>query len=81
MPWPMLGRDAIPDCYVILHIQKKTTVFFKKFHWSKFYRNAKETKPMNSPEPQGEEVDICIFVDSGHAGDKVFPKSRSGFLL
>ena len=27
-----------------------------------------------------QEVDICMFVDSDHAGDKVSQRSRSGFL-
>ena len=26
---------------------------------------------MNAPEPKGEEVDIHMFVDSDHAGEKV----------
>ena len=33
------------------------------------------------PEPQGKQVDICMFVDSNHAGDKVSCRSRSGFLI
>ena len=36
---------------------------------------------MNTPEPQGKKVDICMFVDSDHAGDKVSCRSRSGFLI
>ena len=36
---------------------------------------------MNAPEPQGKEVDICMFVDSDHAGDKVSCRSRSSFLI
>ena len=36
---------------------------------------------MNTPEPQDNEVDISMFVDSDHAGDKASCKSRSGFLI
>ena len=36
---------------------------------------------MNAPEPQGKEVDIHMFVDSDHAGDKVSHRSRNGFLI
>ena len=36
---------------------------------------------MNSPEPHGKEVDICMFVGSDHAGDKIPCRSRSGFLI
>ena len=43
--------------------------------------DAKEAIPMNAPEPQGKEVDICMFVDNDHARDKVSCRSRSGFLI
>ena len=35
---------------------------------------------MNAPESLGKEVDICMFVDSDHAGDKVSCRSRRDFL-
>ena len=35
---------------------------------------------MNAPEHQGQEVDIIMFVDSDHEGDKVSHRSRSSFL-
>ena len=54
---------------------------FKKYDWSEFYRDAKEATPMNVPEPWGKDVDIYLFVDSDHAGDKVSCRSRSGFLM
>ena len=54
---------------------------FKECDWSEFYRDAKEAIPVNASEPQGKEVDICMFVDSDHAWDKVSPRSRSGFLI
>ena len=44
---------------------------FKECDWSEFYRDAKEAIPVNAPEPCGKVVDICMFVDSDHAGDKV----------
>ena len=36
---------------------------------------------MNAPEPQKKEVDIHMYMDSDHAGDKVSCRSRSGFLI
>ena len=54
---------------------------FKECDWSEFYRNAKEAIPLNTPELCGKEVDICMFVDSDHTGDKVSCRSRSGFLI
>ena len=36
---------------------------------------------MNAPEPKANEVDICIFVDSYHAGSKVFADQEVASLL
>ena len=36
---------------------------------------------MNTPEHQGKEVDICMFVDSDHVGEKVFCRSRNNSLM
>ena len=33
------------------------------------------------PEPLGQEVDLRMFVDSDHAGDKKTRRSRTGFLI
>ena len=54
---------------------------FKESDYSKFYRDAKEAIPVSAPELHGKEVDICMFVDSDHAGDKVSHRSRSSFLI
>ena len=54
---------------------------FKKYDWSEFYQDAKEAIPMNAPEPHCKQVDICMFVDSDHAGGKVSCRSRSVFLM
>ena len=54
---------------------------FKECDWSEFYRAVKDAIPMNAPEPQGKEIDICMFVDSHHAEDKVSCRSRSCFLI
>ena len=43
---------------------------FKEFDWSEFYQDAKEAMHLNASEPQGKE-NICMFVDSDHAEDKV----------
>ena len=55
--------------------------YFKKYDWLLFYMDTKETILMNTPEPLSKEVDICMFVDSVHAGDKVSCRSRRGFLI
>ena len=54
---------------------------FWECDWLEFYRDAKDAIPANAPEPQGKEVDIHMFVDSYHAGDRVSHRSRCGFLI
>ena len=45
------------------------------------YANAKDELPHNMPEPLGEPVDINIFVDADHAGNKVTRTSHTGILI
>ena len=45
------------------------------------YPDAVEDLPPNSPPPQGNPVEINVFVDSYHAGDKVIRISQTGILL
>ena len=50
----------------------------ENYDWSEFYNDTKETVHANTPEPQGKEVDITMFVNSDHTGDEVFCRSWSG---
>ena len=54
---------------------------FKEHDWKQFYGDVKETKPLNAPEPRGKEVDIRMYVDSDHSGDKAVRRSRTGFMI
>ena len=36
---------------------------------------------VNAQKPCGKEVDICMLVNSDHAGDKLSHRSRSDFLI
>ncbi|KAI2507295.1 Reverse transcriptase (RNA-dependent DNA polymerase) [Fragilaria crotonensis] len=54
---------------------------FKECDWRAFYGNAKEALPPNAPTPRGKDVDLRLFVDSDHAGDKKTRRSRTGFLI
>ena len=36
---------------------------------------------MNAPKPLGKCVDLRMFVDSDHAGDKTNRRSRTGYLI
>jgi hypothetical protein len=45
---------------------------FKDNNWEKFRGDAtKECAPGNAPEPSGNPVALCTFVDSDHAADSV----------
>ena len=54
---------------------------FQEHDWLNFYGDVKEALPPNAPEARGKEVDLRLFVDSDHAGDKLARRSRSGFLI
>eukprot|EP00804_Cyclotella_cryptica_P003089 CCRYP_006074-RA/>CCRYP_006074-RA protein AED:0.29 eAED:0.04 QI:0/0/0/0.75/0.33/0.5/4/0/1079 len=54
---------------------------FKECDWKQFYGDVKEAIPPNAPEPRGKDVDLRMFVDSDHAGDKLTRRSRTGFMI
>ena len=54
---------------------------FPKYNWTEPYHGAEEAIPPDMPEPLGKEVDLRMFVDSDHAGDKKTRRSRTGFLI
>ena len=45
------------------------------------YPDSIDEKPYDMPEPRGEEVDISIFVDADHAGNKVTRRSHTGIII
>ena len=47
---------------------------FREYDWIDFYEDAVEAI-------RGNEVDLCIFVDSNHAGNKSIRRSRTGFMI
>ena len=44
---------------------------FPEHEWCDFYGDMKEVIPPNAPDPRGKKVDLIIFFDSDHAGDKL----------
>jgi hypothetical protein len=50
---------------------------FPSFDWTEFYGNVEEAIPPNMPPPLGKDVDLCMMVDSDHAGDK---RTRRSYL-
>ena len=56
-------------------------VFIDDADWRPFYGDVKEALPPNAPKPLGREVELRMFVDSDHAGDKASRRSRTGFMI
>jgi hypothetical protein len=55
--------------------------FKMKRDWVEFYGEVEEAIPHNAPKPRGKGVDLRMFVDSDHAGNKATRRSRTGFLI
>jgi hypothetical protein len=53
----------------------------KECDWKTFYGDVTEAIPPNAPPPRGKDVDLRMFVDSDHAGDKRTRRSRTGFII
>ena len=70
------ARIVFDPCYPTIDMTS-----FKECDWSSFYGKAQEAIPPNAPEPRGKDVDLRMFVDSDHAGDKRTRRSRTGFII
>ena len=55
--------------------------YFLDCDWTDFYDGAVEAIPPNTPPLIGKEVDLCVFIDSNHAGIKCTRRSRTGFMV
>jgi len=51
---------------------------FPQCEWKEFYPGVEEPTPADAPEPRGRLIDLRMFVDSDHAGDKSIRRSRTG---
>jgi len=54
---------------------------FMECDWKEHYPDAKESIPMNAPEPHGQSVKMMTFVDADHRGCKLTRHSHSGVLI
>jgi hypothetical protein len=54
---------------------------FIKTDWKSMYGDVKEMITSDAPVTRGKEVDLRLFVDSDHAGDKFTRHSRTGFVI
>ena len=49
--------------------------------WKTFYGDVNKAIPPNAPDPTGKDVDLRIWVDSDHAGDKMTRRSCTGYFI
>ena len=54
---------------------------FTSHDWKEFYGNLQEAIPPNAPPPLGKYMDLRMYVDSDHAGDKSNRRSRTGYFI
>ena len=54
---------------------------FKPNDWKSFYGNVEESIPSNALELRGKDVDLRLYVDSDHAGEKRTRRSHTGFFV
>ena len=54
---------------------------FKTNYWTEFYGPVKGPIPLNALPPRGKPVDLCMYVDSDFAGNKLRRRSRMGFFV
>jgi hypothetical protein len=54
---------------------------FKPNDRKSFYGNIEESIPSNAPEPRGKNVDLQLYVNSNHAGEKRTHRLHTGFFL
>jgi hypothetical protein len=54
---------------------------FPSFERTEFCGNVEEVIPPNMPPPLGKDADLCMIVDSDHAGEKRTQRSRAGFII
>lgn len=47
----------------------------------KLYPDAIEEVPHDIPEPRGEPIQLNVFVDEDHAGEKVTRRYQTGFFI
>ena len=54
--------------------------FNDRADWKMFYGNVTEAIPPNAPDPRGKSVDLRMWLDSDHAGDKMTRRSCTGYV-
>ena len=49
--------------------------------WKELYGDVTKAIPPNASDPRGKSVDLCMWVDSDHAGEKLTKLSRTWYFI
>ena len=60
---------------------RKETVYTSGQQWIEFYPDASEDIPIDMLDPKGMEARLTVYVDAGHARNKVTRLSITGILM
>ena len=63
------------------HLPNEERAHSKAVYMKELYPDACEDLPPNAPKPRGRPVQMSVFVDADHAGDKITRRSRTGVLM
>ena len=73
-------HDCLTCAFEVINATFKESAF-NQCDWSEFYPEAQEAIPLNMPEPKGNSVNISVFVDADHAGNRATCRSFTGILI
>jgi hypothetical protein len=54
---------------------------FIRTDWNSMYGDVKQMIPPDAPVPRGNDVDLRVFVESDHAGEKITRTSRTVYVI
>ena len=55
--------------------------FDARADWKTFYGDMTEAITPNAPDPRGKAIDLRMWVDSDHKGEKMTRRSRTGYFI
>ena len=70
------ARLALDPTYPDINLQD-----FIGCDWKQYYGDVAEAIPPDALKPRGKDVDLRMYVDSNHAGEKKTRRSRTGFFI
>ena len=63
------------------HLPSDQRAEYRAKYMKELYPDAVEDLPRNAPKPLGNPIQVSVFVDSDHGGDKITRRSRTGILI